>query len=103
MKKSDLTARLAEQHPELTPEDVKELIELIFETMAENLANGNRVELRNFGVFTPREHKARLARNPKTGELVPVLKKVAIHYKTGKELNDRINAAPSQPSAPSVQ
>lgn len=103
MTKSDLTARLAEQHPQLSLEDVQELVNMIFDTMAENLANGNRIEIRNFGVFTPRERKGRVARNPKTGEQVSVSNKVVIHFKAGKDIRERINASLLQPSVPSVQ
>ena len=103
MTKSDLTARLAEQHPQLSLEDVQELVNMIFDTMAENLANGNRIEIRNFGVFTPRERKGRVARNPKTGEQVSVSNKVVIHFKAGKDIRERINASLLQPAVPSVQ
>lgn len=103
MTKSDLTARLAEQHPQLSLEDIQELVNMIFETMAENLANGNRIEIRNFGVFTPRERKGRVARNPKTGEQVSVSNKVVIHFKAGKDIRERINAGLLSPAVPSVQ
>ena len=92
MTKSDLTARLAAKNPALPLEDVQELVNLIFDTIAESLANGNRIEIRNFGVFTPRERKSRIARNPKTGEPVSVSEKVVVHFKAGKEIRERINA-----------
>ena len=60
-------------------------------TISEALAEGNRVELRGFGAFSLKKREARVGRNPKSGELVNVPKKVVISYKAGKDLKSRMN------------
>lgn len=51
-----------------------------------------RIELRNFGVFQVKERKARKARNPKTGETVDVPARLAVVFKAGKEMEERVRA-----------
>jgi integration host factor subunit beta len=47
--------------------------------------------MRGFGAFTVKQRNARIGRNPRTGETVQVDEKAAPHFKTGKELRDRLN------------
>jgi len=51
------------------------------------------VELRGFGSFTVKKRAPRVGRNPKTGESVQVPAKVVPHFKPGKELRERVDAA----------
>lgn len=46
-----------------------------------------------FGGFDLHHRPARIARNPKTGEAVQLPAKVAVHFKPGKDMKDRVNAA----------
>ena len=55
------------------------------------LRRGERVELRGFGVFSAKTQKARISRNPKTGEKINTPEKKTIHFKMGKELFKKIN------------
>jgi hypothetical protein len=57
------------------------------------LADHGRIELRNFGVFECRERKARVGRNPKTGESVDVPAKFVVTFKPGKEMEEKIREA----------
>ncbi len=52
---------------------------------------GERVELRGFGVFSTNKQKARISRNPKTGEKVHTPEKRTIHFKMAKDLFKKIN------------
>ena len=56
-----------------------------------SLKKGERVELRGFGTWSTHIQKARISRNPKTGEKVDTPEKKTIHFKFGKELFDKIN------------
>ena len=51
----------------------------------------DRVELRGFGAFSVKSRPARVGRNPRTGEHVPVNEKYVPFFKTGKEMRDRLN------------
>jgi integration host factor subunit beta len=91
MVRSELIARIAEEHPDLTLRDVTRVVDTIFDEIIDTLAGGARVELRGFGTFEPVDRKARTGRNPRTGEAVEVDAKRVPRFKTGKRLRDRLN------------
>jgi len=79
------------RHPHLFQRDVERIVNTIFEEITNAMADGNRVELRGFGAFSIKQRDARMGRNPRTGEPVPVDAKRVPFFKTGKELRDRLN------------
>ena len=91
MTKSELIARLAEQNPSLYHRDLELLVNTVFETITKALEDGDRVELRGFGAFSIRERKARMGRNPRTGESVNVEAKRMPFFKMGKGMRERLN------------
>ena len=91
MTKSELIARLAEQNPSLYHRDLEQLVNTVFETITKALEDGDRVELRGFGAFSVRERKARIGRNPRTGEPVNVEAKRMPFFKMGKGMRERLN------------
>jgi len=91
MIKSQLIARLVEHNPHLSYRDAERVVNAILDEIVDGLAAGRRVELRGFGVFTVRERKARISRNPSTNKTVHVPPKKAPHFKPGKELFERLN------------
>lgn len=91
MIKSELIAKLSKTNPHLYQRDIERIVSTFFSTITEALERGERVELRGFGAFSVKERKARIGRNPKTGEAVQVEAKFTPHFKTGKELRERLN------------
>ncbi|RCK28269.1 integration host factor subunit beta [Thalassospira profundimaris] len=91
MTKSELIARLAELNPHLYQRDVERIVATIFEEITDALARGDRVELRGFGAFSVKQRDARVGRNPRTGDAVPVGEKKVPYFKTGKQLRERLN------------
>lgn len=91
MTKSELIAKLAEQNPDLYHRDIEQLVTTVLDTISDALAAGDRVELRGFGAFSVRHHKARKGRNPRTGEAVEVASKTAPFFKMGKGMRERLN------------
>ena len=65
----------------------------MIEQMSHALASGERIEIRGFGSFSLHYRAPRIGRNPKTGESVGLSGKYVPHFKPGKELRDRVNAA----------
>lgn len=61
--------------------------------ISEALAGAERVEIRGFGSLDIRTRPPRIGRNPKTGESVNLIATTVTHFKPGKELRDRVNAA----------
>lgn len=69
----------------------KEIVQRTFDAIIEALATEGRIELRNFGVFKVNTRAPRMARNPKTGDRVPVPQKKVVTFKPGKEMEERIH------------
>ena len=62
----------------------KEVIQGFLDEIIVELARGNRLEFRDFGVFEPKEKAKRVARNPRTGECVYVPAKTTVKFKVGR-------------------
>ena len=91
MKKSELVTLVAERLQYLTRKDAETIVDTIFDSMIEGLAQGDRIEIRGFGSLAVKHRPAREGRNPKTGETVHIPAKRLPHFKVGKELYERIN------------
>ena len=99
MTRSDLIKRLADANPHLTMRDVGRVVATVFNQISAALARGDRVELRGFGAFSIRARDGRPARNPRTGEPVTVPDRAAPHFRTGKQLRDRLTTVERAPRA----
>lgn len=93
MNKSELIAAIAEKYPNITEKDITTAVNHIIETMSDTLSEGGRIEIRGFGSFCLHYHPPRNAHNPKTGEKVLTKPKYSPHFKAGKELKERVEAA----------
>ena len=71
MTKADLVGRVAEKTG-LTKTDVAVVMDSIIENIKLSMEKGHNIEFRDFGTFKVQLRKARLARNPKTGESIPI-------------------------------
>lgn len=91
MIKSELIQAIAEDNPHLYQRDVERIVSTVFDEITEALARGDRVELRGFGAFSVKHREARMGRNPRTGDQVPVPSKHVPFFKSGKELRERMN------------
>jgi len=90
--KRELCERIAKQtgQPQLV---TKQIVQLFLDQVTQELSAGNRLELRNFGVFDTRLQPARKARNPKTSEVVYVGPKAVVSFKVGKEMTEEAQKA----------
>jgi integration host factor subunit beta len=70
----------------------------IFDHITAGLARGDRVVLRRFGAFRVKQRDARIGRNPRTGEAVPVDEKTVPLFKAGNTLRSRLNRSGRKPS-----
>ena len=89
--KSKLLKQLSENYPNFLKKDLEKFIDIILDEIKNTLKRGERVELRGFGVFSTNKQKARISRNPKTGEKVHTPEKKTIHFKMAKDLFKKIN------------
>lgn len=91
MTKSELIEKVSGKVKNFTKRDVEIIVDTIFENMTGSLAKGEKIEIRGFGSFKVKEHKARKGRNPKTGESINISTKKTPFFKVGKELKERVN------------
>ena len=99
MTKSELIARLAQRYPQLVAKDAEYAVKIILDAMTQALLEGNRIEIRGFGSFNLNYRPPRVGRNPKSGEKVHVSEKCVPHFKAGKELRERVDAAEAEAAA----
>ncbi len=93
MTRAELIEVLANKQPHIPVRLIELGIKHVFEGMAEALESGHRIEIRGFGSFSLRYRPPRVARNPKTGDVVHTDGKFAPHFKPGKEMRERVNAS----------
>lgn len=94
MIRSELVARITKQNPHLYAHEVDAVVRGILDWIVGALADGDRVELRDFGTFCVRDREARTALNPRTGETVVIEAKAHVHFKPGKGMRARLNLRP---------
>ena len=89
--KSKILKQLSKNYPNFLKKDLEKLINIILKEIKKTLKRGERVELRGFGIFSTNIQKARISRNPKTGEKVHTPQKKTIHFKMAKDLFKKLN------------
>jgi integration host factor subunit beta len=90
MTKAELVEKVANEI-NLTKKQTEAIVGIIFQSITDSLAEGDKVELRGFGSFRVRERNSRVGRNPKSGEKVEVPSKKVPFFKAGKELREIVD------------
>ncbi len=100
MTKRDLVIRISNETG-LVQQQVLDVIQKTLDYIAQGLAKGEKVELRNFGVFEVKIRKARVGRNPNNpGTDVPIPQRAVVKFKPGKEMReDVLKLTPEQVEA----
>ena len=89
--KSKLLKQLSDSYPNFLKKDIEKFLNIILNEIKKALKRGERVELRDFGIWSIHTQKARISRNPKTGEKIQTPEKKTIHFKMAKELFNKLN------------
>jgi len=89
--KRGLIDELVLLYPRFSRRDAEVMVNAVFETLAEALRRGERIEIRGFGSFVVKQREARDGRNPRTGKRVSVAAKRVPFFKVGKELRVRVD------------
>ena len=90
MLKRDLVQKTTENLDGYLKKDISKAIDIIIETMAASLNQGNRVEIRGFGSFSVRSRKARQTKNPKTGKIMDIPPRKTLHFAMSKSMKDAL-------------
>ena len=91
MKNIELVAVVAEK-TDLSKRDAERVVKTVFDTITEELAKGDKVQVIGFGTFEVRERQAREGRNPQNGESITIAASKSPAFKAGKQLKDKVNA-----------
>jgi nucleoid DNA-binding protein len=89
MTKKDIILKVSDD-VNLKQGDVKRIVQRTFDYMMQALIRGEKIELRNFGVFKIKERKSRTGRNPRTGQIVPVPSRKVVVFKPGLEMKQKV-------------
>jgi integration host factor subunit beta len=90
MTKSDIIAALAEKE-KFSISQSTDVVNLIFNEFSDTLKKGDRIEIRDFGVFTVKKYGSYEGRNPMTGKPIKVPPKKLPFFKAGKELKELVD------------
>jgi nucleoid DNA-binding protein len=110
LTKRDLVTRIASETG-MNQQHVFDVVQKTLDHISEALAKGDKVELRNFGVFEVKVRKARVGRNPNSPETdIPIPERPVVKFKAGKEMKAHVlqhavasaagNPPPTAPPAP---
>lgn len=89
MTKRELVIRVANQLG-MTQSEVSRVVETTFDSITRVLAQGQRWELRDFGVFEVKTRASRIGRNPRTGDQVPVPERKVVTFRPGKKMKELV-------------
>jgi len=95
MTKADLVEMVAERTG-FTKTDVHVICDILLDIIKEVMSDGHNIEIRRFGTFKLKVRKPRMARNPRTGEPVPIGKRVVPVFKPSNEFKEQIAVAPEE-------
>ena len=83
--KSKLLRKIYENYPNFFKKDLDRFFDIVLKEIKDSLKRGDRVEFRGFGAWSSNIQKARISRNPKTGERVNTPEKKTINFKMSKD------------------
>jgi nucleoid DNA-binding protein len=89
MTKKDIILKVSDE-TNLKQIDVKKVVQKTLDCIVEALVRGEKIELRNFGVFKIKQRKSRTGRNPRTGDVVLVPPRKVVVFKQGLEMKKKV-------------
>jgi len=98
MTKAEIVEQIYERVG-FSKKEASELVERVFETIKETLANGEKVKISGFGNFVVRDKNARKGRNPQTGEEILLDARRVLTFKPSLVLKNILNEEPGDPDS----
>ena len=71
--------------------EAADVVELVFDTMKDTLAAGEKIKISGFGNFVVRGKRARVGRNPQTGDVITISERRVLTFKPSQVLKDSLN------------
>ena len=91
MTRSELIALVAND-ADVSVKDAEKIIRIFTEKITESVSNGEKITLSGFGTFEKRRRKATFARNPKTGETMPIAEQNVATFRAGTALKQAVKS-----------
>ena len=92
MVRSEIISKLSNRiHHKLRRKDLEKIFQIILDTIIQGLKNNKSIELRDFGRFSVKELKDKIAINPRTGDKFKSPRKKSVSFKMSMELKKRVN------------
>jgi nucleoid DNA-binding protein len=98
MRKAEIVRRIADA-TNLTQVQAEDVVDAIFDEIKNALQQGDSVILRRFGTFNVKEKRARMGRNPKTGEPAAIAARRVVRFKSGNQFKAAVNGSAAEPVA----
>lgn len=92
MTKADLVESIYEKIG-FSKKEAAELVEMVFDTIKDNLAQGNKIKISGFGNFVVREKRSRVGRNPQTGESIEISARRVLTFRPSQVLRSEVNSS----------
>jgi integration host factor subunit alpha len=92
MTKADIIEAL-HQKIGYSKKEAADLVELIFDTIKDTLARGEKIKISGFGNFVVRDKKERIGRNPQTGEAIKISARRVLTFKPSQVLREDVNTS----------
>ncbi|MDD5130607.1 MAG: integration host factor subunit beta [Candidatus Omnitrophica bacterium] len=89
MTKKDIVLKVSDE-TNIKQIDVKKIVQKTFDCIVDALIRGEKIELRNFGVFKVKQRRSRTGRNPRTNQVIPVPPRKVVIFKAGLEMKQKI-------------
>lgn len=94
--RADLLDAVYAACPSLSRQQAREIFEMTLDEISATLVSGDSVKLRGFGLFSVREKRARVGRNPRTGQEAPITPRRVLTFKASPGLLDALNKGPGR-------
>lgn len=91
MTKAEIVDRIHETVPGLSKREAADLVDLVFDTMKQVLAKGEKLKISGFGNFVVRDKRQRMGRNPQTGQPLPISARRVLTFKPSQVLKGILN------------
>ena len=98
MTKADIIEAVYEKVGGFSKKEAAEIVESVFNQIKETLERGEKIKISGFGNFIVREKKARIGRNPQTGEEITISARRVLTFKPSQVLKDALNGGTRGPT-----
>jgi integration host factor subunit alpha len=91
MTKADIVENVYEQVAGFSKKESAEIVEMVFDTIKQTLEKGEKIKISGFGNFIVRDKKARIGRNPQTGQEIEISARRVLTFRPSQVLKSALN------------